>query len=621
MTNDSRTTGVLTEKWIRCGGPAIVKRPTALPVPTDRESWMAVSEIPVMMQLRNRSTLDGNLTWPQLLAHQWARFGRDGDREDYQKTLFERVGMMRRAVLIAAQTLNNYWCDRAVDGLVLACMQLSWCWPAHDTLSRGQAVPNPQTPFLDLGASEMAADLAWADAAMGPLLDQRWPGLRKLVKDQVMSRVIMPFVERRDWWWISGNGQVNNWNPWIHANVIAAALQFVDDPELRQRVISLAIEGLDIFVDDMPDDGACAEGYNYWWEGIGRLFDVLGLLKTITRGAFDPGDLTVLQNTIGYPCSMYLGESTPWRHWCVNFGDAQALMGDEPWHSLYAAAKLVPTSQYARLALELAIDNLDLEERLFTPAQNLWRMLVPLFDKEWRDGRLPSELDQGVIQSTDYWASTQQMVAREPHLTVAARAGHNGATHTHLDAGAFTMALDNVPFLVDAGRPTYTKATFGPERNELWMINSSWHNVPEIDGIGQSAGEEFAATDVVFENNELTFDLGGAYEIPGLRWQRRIGLGDAQAYVDDTWECGDLPVQWHVVVAGGVAKSKDGRTVVKTLGGGRAVLTTEPAIDPTMTVRPLHDPLLADSWGKALRRLEFDVSGLSHFRLTVTYER
>ena len=87
-------------------------------------------------------------------------------------------------------------------------------------------------------------------------------------------------------------------------------------------------------------------------------------------------------------------------------------------------------------------------------------------------------------------------------LTLAVKGGHNGEHHNHNDVGSFVVASDGVPVIVDAGRPTYTAQTFGPDRYDIWTMQSSWHNVPEIDGVAQDAGAVHAASDVVVELQE-----------------------------------------------------------------------------------------------------------------------
>ena len=110
------------------------------------------------------------------------------------------------------------WLDEVVDGVFLLCEQSSWSWAAHDDVfSRsGEVVPDKSRPYLDLGAGEVAAQLAWTDYVLGDSLDARAPGLRRRIRQETQERVIIPFLDRMDWHWLGLDGDVHNWNPWIH---------------------------------------------------------------------------------------------------------------------------------------------------------------------------------------------------------------------------------------------------------------------------------------------------------------------------------------------------------------------------------------------------------------------
>jgi hypothetical protein len=65
------------------------------------------------------------------------------------------------------------------------------------------------------------------------------------------------------------------------------------------------------------------------------------------------------------------------------------------------------------------------------------------------------------------------------------------------------------------GVGVHTRQTFGPERYEIWTMQSSWHNVPEVDVFQQAPGREHAARRVQGllcpGAAELSMDLAGAY--------------------------------------------------------------------------------------------------------------
>ena len=637
MFENDRFRGPLASFVTALGGATVshVIGNTGLPVPdaNDRAAWQATSfDSATLTELRRCATDDLARPWPSPTAHAWARFRRDGDREEYQQALFDRQDRLRRAVLMAAVTDDDTWVDQAADGLVLACQQLSWCWPAHDEFSgaRGQMLPNPSEPFLDLGASEMVADLAWADAVLGSRLASRWAGLPELLRGDASRRVFEPFLRHRDWWWIEGREGPghgpNNWNPWIHANVIAAAVQLAQDADAREQVVATALADVDRFVATLPDDGAIAEGYAYWWEGVGRLLDLLVLLKRLTNGRFDAFGLPAVRATVRFPLAMWLGPAGDDKHWCVNFADGRAKMSGEPWHTLFAAAVETGDDASARHALAFRRPG----KPVFGSHDSLWRQLASLFDTNWRDARVPGvagEQSDPELPRRVWLPSAQIMVARQASsglgLTVAAKAGTNGDPHNHLDVGSFIVALDGVPFIVDAGRPTYTAKTFGPQRYELWMMQSQWHNVPEIDELGQSPGPGFRARDVSFVSDEtaaaLTCDLAGAYDMTteyrGLSWRRSTSLDGKTVVIEDSWGRA-CPSAWNLLVAGAIRVNR-GDIQLTTLAGTHVVLRFEPSVPVTVEIKSLDDPMLTQSWGRSLKRLTFDISELNHFRLIV----
>ncbi|PEF36186.1 heparinase, partial [Bacillus sp. AFS094228] len=108
---------------------------------------------------------------------------------------------------------------------------------------------------------------------------------------------------------------VHNWNPWIHSNIIVAALLLVDDPELQAEVVARCIEGLDRFLASIPTDGAIDEGFAYWWNGAGRALEGLALLEEASGGVLNP-DLPVIRALVAFPHRMHLGH-----RWFLNVAD------------------------------------------------------------------------------------------------------------------------------------------------------------------------------------------------------------------------------------------------------------------------------------------------------------
>lgn len=616
---------------------------SCLPVPpaTVRGAWSAAADgvdALTLADILTRADRDLALDWPTPLASAAARVHRDGNRDVWEAAAFARQHRLSRAAVAAAVTLDERWIDEVADGIVLLCEQSSWCWPAHDDSQRrhGAILATVTDPYLDLGAGEVVGQLAWIDHLLADQLDARYPGLRARMRHEARIRVLAPFVNRRDWHWLGLDGDVHNWSPWIQGNVLVAALRFLDAPTEqaeRAHVVELVIEGIDRYVAALPADGAIDEGYSYWWNGACRALEALDILCYATGGRLAAAALIpALRETVAFPHRMHLGGA-----WYVNHADGQARpSADQPWHSLFRAAQRVGDPD----ALAHAASHRVTGRPVASEAEGLGRLLQGLTDPAWiaagdADQRFASPLPAAV-----WLASVEVLVARErggtsAGLTVAAKGGSNAEHHNHNDVGSFLVASNGVPVIVDAGRPTYTLATFGPDRYSAWAMQSTWHNVPEVRGVPQPAGRQHAAADVVADltddRSTLSLDLTAAYPAPGLvSWRRTVQLDRGQALVTiaDAWtlepwehgsapETAEPPTSVRLLLAGDVVLG-DGTALISPLDGGPAVRLRWPAQIPAiLTMRPLDDPMLSDVWGTSLTRLDLDVTGRDTISVTV----
>lgn len=592
---------------------------------SDRSVWDTV-DTAVLDGLAARAEVDRGTPWPQPLASQAARVHRDGDREVWETPAFTRQHRLTRAAVMAATTLEDAWIDEVADGVVLLCEQSSWCWPAHDDSRErhGAMLAVVTDPFLDLGAGEAVAQLAWIDQLLGASLDARYPGLRARIRHEARARVIRPFLDRRDWHWIGLDGDVHNWNPWIHGNVLVAALRLLDgadDAALRAEVAALAVEGLDRYVASLPEDGAIDEGYEYWWNGACRALEALDVLAHATGDRVQlAAAVPALRATVAFPHRMHLGDG-----WYLNLADGQAKPREpKPWHALHRAAVRAGDDD----ARAHALAQHGLARSAGADAANeragAGRLLRELSDPAWSStapGRSP-------LPATVCLPSVEVLLVREhagtaAGLTLAIKGGHNGEHHNHNDVGSFVVASDGVPVLVDAGRPTYTKQTFGPDRYDIWTMQSAWHSVPLVGGAGQPTGAEFRATGVTVDaaDASMRLELAAAYDEPALTALTRTARLDRTAgrvVVGDRWTTTTpVPVVEHLLVAGEVTLVADGARVLPLEGATPVRLRWAAGLDARAEVRELDDPMLTSVWGPSLTRISIDVTAVDRFDLAV----
>ncbi|MDN4479873.1 heparinase II/III domain-containing protein [Demequina muriae] len=603
------------------------RKPAPLPVApaSDRSTWGNPQALhgPSVDAIMARAQDDLGTDWPVVPASLYARYHRDGDRTLYEDYVHARHQRLTRAAVTAAVSLEPRWIDEVVDGVTALCEQSSWCWPAHDEVGdRGDHVPDMTRPYLDLGAGEVLAQLAWIDALLGEQLDAHAPGLRRRVRHEARSRAFAPFVRRRDWHWIGLDGDVHNWNPWIHGNVICGALALLDGAE-RDEVLALAVAGLDLYLSRLPDDGAIDEGYGYWWNGACRALEAIHLLQQ----CFGPLDLTALgalRASIEFPAAMNLAGP-----WFVSVSDSSARPHESaPWHSLHRAASewgLTSSARFAASRVEAAT-------AVATEDQGCGRTLLALTDTAWHRA-----MGSAPPAAADVWLPSIELGILRPRghhrLTAVLKGGHNAEHHNHLDVGSCIIALDGVPVIVDPGRPTYTRETFSPRRYDIWTMQDAWHSVPAIAGIGQGQGASWRAGEARMssteEHGELSIDLAGAYpDCPAPWWRRTLRVDHAAGTVtlEDAWPAfaAESPTLWRVIIAGEVDHGHGrGPVRVRTLAGRTVVLDWDATLTSTWDHRVIDDPMLTRVWGDSLSRLTVRVPHAqtsASFALTIREE-
>jgi hypothetical protein len=258
------------------------------------------------------------------------------------------------------------------------------------------------------------------------------------------------------------------------------------------------------------------------------------------------------------------------------------------------------------------------------------RLVRALTDPEWNNAP-----EAAVPLVRDTWLpSTQVLLSREQTgvsegLSIAIKGGHNDEHHNHNDVGSLIVACDGVPVIVDAGRPTYTKQTFGPGRYDIWTMQSSWHSVPEIRGCPQAPGAQQAARDVTATLTEvsagLTLDLADAYPNADLQtWRRTVRLDrkNRQVTLDEAWEFNSSSVVEHEtttrLLIAGTVELEPGQALVQPLQNATPIIIRWPNDTKARRVeQQLKDPLLGDVWGPHLTRIDLIVTHRRDIRITI----
>ncbi len=546
-----------------------------VPVPS-RAAWSALSDTRrdalVAAAGRAQST-----PWPDLPAALYRRFCEDGDRVAFETPYFARRSKLNALVLGEAVEGRGWFLEDIECGVALICDEAAWQLPAHNREVRSGVIrPEPTRHIVDLFAAETAAQLALVHALIGG-------AMRLQIEQAVRERVLSPYLQRSFWWMGLEGGRMNNWTVWCTQNVLIAAFTLPLSVQERQQIVARAGFSLDAFLAGYGEDGACPEGVYYYGHAALCLFTALDVLNAVTDGAVTPLFQTdKLRNIAEFLLYAHISGTS-----YANFGDSAAQLPG-PDHRVGQFAAAVGSSRLAGFAARFGAG--DRPDTL-----NLYDRLQAIFAKPVAGGHRPVE---GFLPSIGMY------VARDDAFYVAANAGHNGADHNHNDVGNLIVYRNGAPVLIDVGVETYSAKTFSRDRYDIWTMQSSYHNLPEIGGVMQCAGTEFSAREVTAHHGtniaSLDMDISGAYppEAGLVLYHRRIVLERGRAVrVTDTFQA-DRPVTLNLMLAEKPRQDGDKITV-----GDSATLRLTGAASVATEQIAIIDPRLAQSWSGPLYRL------------------
>lgn len=496
------------------------------PYPEAGGDWSAVPKDVQQAHIKEAEALLG-CAWETPKASVFLDYVRNGNRSRYQEISFRRRISLASLVLGECMEGKGRFLDDILNGIWTICEETYWGVPAHvGSQKRGEGLPDVTEPTVDLFAAETGMLLAWTDYLVGKGLDAISPLIRERIAFEVKRRILDVCFERDDFWWMGfGNRTVNNWNPWICSNWLAAVLLLEKNPERRANSIHKIFQCLDNFLNTYPADGGCDEGPSYWTRAAGSLFDCLELLFSASEGRIDIFDDPLIQNMGRFIYRAHISGN-----WYINFADAPARMSPDA-SLVYRYGKAISDQKMTAFGTWLAEKDGLGKKSIKGGFGVLGRVLPALFTlKELSDRTGTAPLLR------DFWLPhLQVMGARSAEgetagFYVAAKGGHNAESHNHNDVGNFIIYADGHPVFIDVGVETYTAKTFSGRRYEIWTMQSAFHNLPTVNGKMQKEGSAFRAQKVRYKADdtkaELSLDISGAYPPEaGLKsWLRSIIL-------------------------------------------------------------------------------------------------
>lgn len=549
-----------------------------------------------------------SFNWPSLPATLYLEYRDNGNRSNFEGVQSERRRVLTALIVGELAGGNGKYLPQIVNGLWLILEESTWVLPAHIGVQKaGSGLADPTEPIVDLVVGETAATLSWAQFLLHDQLDKVSPIVNKRITYELQHRVVEPFLQRNDFWWMGWGGRsVNNWNIWINTNVLQTALLSINETDIRNKVVEKAIRSADNFVNGYPEDGGCDEGPTYWGHAGGKLIEFITLLNNASAHQLSWSKNELIHQIGAYIYKMHVDSSR-----FVNFADASASTIPPP-HTVY----LYGTAFQDPLLINFAayLSRLDNPDSMKVKAPSL---AFFIYNLEYRDALLATK--PAAPYTAVNWLPDLQVVSMRSQagtakgLFFAALGGHNAESHNHNDVGNFVLYMDGKPALIDVGVGTYTKQTFSADRYKLWFMQSQWHNCPTINGVQQQDGRQFRANAVSFGNNQLSMDIAAAYPATAMvqSWKRTFTFAPAKTslQLDEAWQLKEWkePFLLHFMTGLPADTGTAGKVILKG-ATANLTITYDPALFKVVSERqPITDGRLSPVWGDHVTRISLQV--------------
>lgn len=589
------------------------------PAYSDRSAWLTLPD-----EIRKKTIAQGEkylgYDWPAIKATEYLEFTRTGNRAVVDEKVRQFSGPFRALLMAELMEGKGRFLDDIINGVFTICERTYWGQSAHFYLyghegsidKPATVLPDLTNPVIDLGVGDIAADLAWSWYFLHEEFDKVSPVIAKRLKDEIKKKVLDPFYTRNDFWWLYGwgaDGNVNNWNPWVNYNVLTCILLLEDDPLKRNDAIYKSLASVDIFLNHYPQDGSCSEGPGYWGSAVGRFYSYLDLIHKVSSGKINIFKNEKVKEMGRYIYRVYISKGV----YYTNYADASLKINRSP-ASVYKIGSRIgdPVMQaFAAFLYNLSGDGeRGLDGRVGDNLENLFNPV------DWSKTK-PAE----PLISEYYFPDWDAAIARDKPGTTdgfyfSVKGGSNAEQHNHNDVGSFMLYFNGDPVFLDLGVGTYTRETFGKGRYDIWTMQSNYHNLPVINGVGQKNGRMHRAFNSKFTSAagrvNYTTDISRAYtsEAKVKSWVRSYTLERGKKFtINDRYQLlennGSNSIHFITNLPCRIVKPG----IIELAGTGFAVqLKYDPSVVKAgIEVTDVTDPKLMHGVGNRVARLVFKI--------------
>jgi len=455
--------------------------------------------------------------------------------------------------------------------------------------------------FLDV--AEMTAALA---IGYDWLYNDLSAASRQTIRQAILEKGLQPSLKNRGW--VRGH---NNWNQVCNGGITLGALAIMEDqPELAQKLIHRAVNGVQVVMKQYEPDGAYPEGPGYWVYGTSYNVILLAALESVLGTDFNlsqaPGfarTATYYLHVVGptglyfnYPDSGSKGGFLPTVFWLAQKYDQPSLA----WH------------QYQLWKDALAQNPSTLVQSRFSPLILSWCRTKQAIPEElsWM-GRGSNS----VAMFRSSWTDPDAVY-------LAIKGGSPGVSHGHMDVGSFVLDAEGVRWAVDLGPESYHKIeSLGmdlwgrsqeAERWRIFRYNNLSHSTLAVNGQHQRVNGNAPIVRYSDKGSfpHVVFDMTEVYRgqlAQALRGAALLPTG--QVLIQDEFKATNQPatVRWAMVTPAEVSIENNKSALLQKEGKTMhlAVLTDEETQLKTYSTEPKAD---YDAPNPGTRLIGFEVS-------------
>lgn len=539
-----------------------------------------------------------NYEWKVVKATDYLEFDRTGNRNIMQKPYGENNGALVDLVKAELAEGKGRFLDQIINGVFYYCEMTTWALSAHLTLQPGsRSFPISTFYVIDLSAGDLGNLLAWTYYFLHEEFDKVSPEISRRLYNELDKRIMNSYLVNDSFWWMATKKDafVNNWNPWCNSNALMVFMLLENDKDRLAKAVYKSMISVDQFFNYVKADGACEEGPSYWGHAHGKAYDYLTLLDYITGGKLTLYDNEQIKNMGEYIMRSYVGDG-----WVVNFADASAKGGGDP-YLIYRYGKSVGSKPMQQFAGYLYNKN----KKSSLGGRDMYRNLEALnIFNELKDTDSNYE-----TQKYSWYPETEFCYLRNAKAFLASKGGYNDESHNHNDAGTFSLWVNNMPVMIDAGVGTYTRKTFSSERYDIWTMQSNYHNLPMINGVAQKYGKKYKANHAKATKTSFSADIAQAYpeEACVNHWIRSYQLKKNEVVINDKFYLSEIKTenQINFLTWGNIQIKED--VVEINVNGTKATLRYDKDLfDVTKETIKLTDKSLSRVWGNEIYRICFN---------------